>query len=85
MLSRLKTRDEAFGEKDMLDGNINRIFISGDKKEIQTMYNFAKVRLEQIFLYNLDRIDQKETLQQLEQYQQLEMEIRKKIIIIIKM
>lgn len=78
MLSRLKTRDEAFGEKDMLDGNINRIFISGDKKEIQTMYNFAKVRLEQIFLYNLDRIDQKETLQQLEQYQQLEMEIRKK-------
>lgn len=76
MLSRLKTRQEAFNERDMLDGNINRMFVSDDKKEVQTMYNFARIRLEQIFLHNLDRIDQKETLQQHEQYQQLEMKFR---------
>lgn len=76
MLSRLKTRQEAFNERDMLDGNINRMFVSDDKQEVQTMYNFARVRLEQIFLYNLDRISQRETLQQHEQYQQLEMGFR---------
>lgn len=76
MLSRLKTRQEAFNESDLLEGEINRMFVSDDKREVQTMYNFARVRLEQIFLYNLDRIGQRETLQQHEQYQQLEMKFR---------
>lgn len=72
------TKTEAYNESDLLEGEINRMFVSDNRQEVLHMYNFARKRLERIYLYNLDRIDQKETLQQHEQYQQLEMEILKK-------
>lgn len=58
------TRQEAFNESDLLEGEINRMFVSDDEKEILRMYRFACKRLERIYLYNLDRIDRAETFQQ---------------------
>lgn len=70
------TEQEFEDEKDMLRGNLNRMCVSHDRQEVLHMYNFARKRLERIYMYNLDRIDQTETLQQHEQYQQLEMKFR---------
>lgn len=60
MLSNM-TEQEFEQEKDMLYGNINRMCVSDDAKEILNMYNFACKRLERIYHYNYDRIhDQRE-------------------------
>ncbi len=75
MLSNM-TEQEFETEKDMLRGNLGRMCVSDDKKEVFQMYRIACKRLERIYLYNCDRIDQAETLQQHEQYQQLEMGFR---------
>lgn len=41
-------------EKDMLEGNINRIMVSDDPKEIASMYHYANVRLAAIFRESFD-------------------------------
>ncbi|WP_313343607.1 hypothetical protein [Sedimentibacter sp.] len=43
-------------EYNMLQGNINRMFLTDDYKELNTMYLFAKRRLDEIHTYNYNRI-----------------------------
>lgn len=38
-------------EVDMLNGNINRMCITSDLKELEKMYKFAKKRIDSIFEY----------------------------------
>lgn len=40
---------EAKRERDLLDGNINRMFVSYDVDEIMKMYLYAKFRLNMIY------------------------------------
>ena len=41
---------------DMLNGNINRMFVSDNLTELCDMYAFAKERLESLFKENCKRI-----------------------------
>lgn len=43
---------EVRNEYDMLKGNINRMFLADDVKELLIMYDFAKQRIEKIYEYN---------------------------------
>ena len=52
----LKNYNELCNEMDLLDGNINRICVTKDEKELESMYKFAKKRLEEIYNYNTQRI-----------------------------
>ena len=46
----------------MLKGNINRMCVCDDIKELEDMYNFATKRLFRIYRINLDKfIDDKES------------------------
>lgn len=42
---------EARNELDMLRGNLNRMFLTDDVRELLVMYEFAKKRLERICEY----------------------------------
>ena len=44
-------------ETDLLKGNMNRMCITHDRQELYTMYSFAKKRIDNLFNYNLKRID----------------------------
>jgi hypothetical protein len=44
-------------EYDMLKGNINRMCTSDTTTELRDMYNWAKKRLENLYLMNFYRID----------------------------
>ena len=48
-------------EKDMLEGNINRMFVTNDIEEVCNMYVFAKERLDVLFKENCKRITEKNT------------------------
>lgn len=49
-------------EEDMLKGNINRMCVADDIKELEDMYNWATKRLFRIYRINLDKfIDDKES------------------------
>ena len=49
-------------EEDMLKGNINRMCICDDIKELEDMYNWATKRLFRIYRINLDKfVDNKES------------------------
>lgn len=39
----------AKNESDMLDGNINRMFVTHDVEELNKMYYYAKRRLDKIY------------------------------------
>ena len=54
------SRDELSNEIDMLRGNINRMMVSDNIKEIGTMFYFASNRLSKIFKENMDRVCEKE-------------------------
>ena len=43
------TNQELRNERDMLDGNLNRIMITDDLTELHTMYDFAKERLTKLY------------------------------------
>lgn len=43
--------DHYRNEMDMLQGNINRICVTSDISEIERMYEWAKIRLENIYMY----------------------------------
>lgn len=47
---------EMTNEKDMLIGNINRMFVTKDIDELCSMYIFAKERLDILFKENCKRI-----------------------------
>lgn len=44
-------------EYEMLQGNINRMFLTDDAAELVQMYEFARTRLERIHDYHVRRID----------------------------
>lgn len=50
------TKQEAMIEADMLQGNVNRMYVTHDPKELERMYETAKKRLEKIYEYNKNRI-----------------------------
>ena len=47
---------EMRNEKDMMEGNINRMFVTYDLDELCNMYAFAKERLDVLFKENCKRI-----------------------------
>ena len=50
---------EMKNEKDMLEGNINRMFVADDIVEVCSMYVFAQERLKKIYKENCKRIIEK--------------------------
>lgn len=50
------TYQEMRNEKDMLEGNINRMFVTNDLDELCSMYVFAQERLTVLFKENCKRI-----------------------------
>lgn len=55
----IKDRKEMINEADMLKGNINRMCVTTDDEELDVMYTFAKLRLEEIYEYNKNRFENK--------------------------
>lgn len=53
----IESYNELTYEIDMLRGNINRICVTDNVEEIERMYKFAKLRLDEIYNYNLSRIN----------------------------
>ena len=47
---------ELYSEHEILEGNINRMFLTNDLKELYNMYAYAKFRLELIFNANYLRL-----------------------------
>lgn len=45
-----------YNEKDMLEGNINRMCVTDDMDELLSMKNFAMKRIERIFQVNYERL-----------------------------
>lgn len=52
-------RFEAEHERDMLDGNMNRMFVSDDLDEIIQMYLYAKFRLSLIYHYCIKMLEER--------------------------
>ena len=50
---------EMKNEKDMLNGNINRMFVTDSYAELCSMYEYAQKRLEALFNANYERIQEK--------------------------
>lgn len=55
-------RQELEIEIDMLQGNINRMCVTDDDAELASMQQWAKRRIDQIYLYNHQRLREKECL-----------------------
>lgn len=53
---------EMRNEKDMLEGNINRMFVTDNIDELCSMYMLAKERLDTLFRENCKRIIEKNTV-----------------------
>lgn len=54
----IRNFNELSNEIKMLDGNINRICVTHDDDEIDLMYQMAKFRLDEIYMYNRTRISE---------------------------
>ena len=50
------TRGELTFEIDSIRGNINRMCVTYDMEECETMFNYAKARLKKIHNHNINRI-----------------------------
>ena len=51
-------RQELEIEIDMLRGNINRMCVTDDDAELTSMQQWAKKRIERIYLYNRQRLSE---------------------------
>ena len=49
-------------EIDMLRGNINRMCVTDDDAELESMQQWAKKRIDRIYLYNHQRLRERERL-----------------------
>lgn len=45
-------------ECDMLNGNINRMMVTNDKKELRQMYEYAEMRLQKIYKARFAELDE---------------------------
>lgn len=50
------TRQQLSIECDMLQGNVNRMMVTNDRKELREMYYYASVRLATILKENEERL-----------------------------
>ena len=53
----INNRDECINEKDMINGNICRMFLTHDMDELDDMLLYAELRLKQIYLYHKRRLE----------------------------
>ena len=53
------TYQELLNECDMLEGNINRMMVTKDLKELTRMYEFAEMRLQKIHKERIKELDVK--------------------------
>ena len=51
------TRQELMIEADMLQGNINRMMVTKDFKELSSMYQWAERRLQTIYRERVKELD----------------------------
>lgn len=56
----IKNKEELLFEVDMLRGNINRMCITDDEKELEDMYKYAKIRLDGIYSYSKNRVQEEQ-------------------------
>jgi len=63
------TKQEIYNECDLLDGNINRMFLTDNIVELNAMESYARIRLQKIYKYNFDRLLKRnqEKLEELEE------------------
>ena len=54
------THKELMNECDMLKGNINRMMVTKDTKELQKMYEIAEYRLQKIHYARVIELDEAE-------------------------
>ncbi len=55
------TRQELMIEADMLQGNINRMMVTKDPKELMSMYEWAERRLQAIHMERVKELDNADT------------------------
>lgn len=53
------TRQELYNEIGMLNGNVNRMCVTDDVKELESMKDWAVKRIQTIYEENLSRINNK--------------------------
>lgn len=51
------THQELLNESDMLEGNINRMMVTDDIKELREMYDWACKRLAKIYTVRFEELD----------------------------
>jgi hypothetical protein len=57
-------RKKIKNDRDMLDGNLNRMTVTEDLDELVNRYRYAKLNLEQIYLSNFKRISNVRSLKE---------------------
>ena len=55
----IKTYAEADNERRMLDGNINRMKLTKDLAELESMHDWAVKRLDQLYLFYAEELRKK--------------------------
>lgn len=55
----IKTYVEAGKERRMLDGNINRMKLTKDLEELESMHDWAVKRLDQLYLFYAEELRKK--------------------------
>lgn len=55
----IKTYAEADNERRMLDGNINRMKLTKDLEELESMHDWAVKRLDQLYLFYAEELRKK--------------------------
>lgn len=58
------TYKELMNECDMLEGNINRMIVTNDKKELRQMYEWAERRLQKIHKARFAELDDAEMMEE---------------------
>ena len=53
----IKSHQEMQNEIDMLRGNINRMCVADSTSEVFAQYEWARKRLEDIFNYNISKLE----------------------------
>lgn len=63
------TNREMYNERDLLEDNIDRMFLTDNIVELNAMESYARIRLQKIYKYNFDRLLKRnqEELEELEE------------------
>lgn len=55
----IDNKQELYSQRELLNGNLNRMCVTDDMDELEDMLVFAEFRMKQIFFYNKRRIESK--------------------------